>query len=170
MNDPWDGILEEDEDILWQGRPATGFGVAQADTIPIVFGLFFSLFAMIWMTLIASSGSWMWTIGIIHFTTGLALAAYAVSRDTVARRYSYDTLTSRRAIIGLSYPWTQKSLRKIRITKSTRIRLPNEHTVTFGPPGRSKRHPFPLRAPQFTRIDDAEKLYDQMRQIQKDMT
>lgn len=170
MSDPWDAILEEDEDILWQGRPTTGFCMAQEDLIPLLFGLAFSAFAMLWIALMASTGSSMWLIGLVHFGSGIALTLYAGARDTVARKYSYYTLTSERAIIGLSYPWAEKSLRKTRITKSTRLRQTNDHTVTFGPAGRSKRHPFPLRAPQFTRIDDATKLYDMMRQIQKDTT
>lgn len=168
MSDPWEDILEAGEEILWQGRPDPVFAITREDIIPLVFGLIFSGFALLWMAIAASAGAFFWMFGLIHFSAGLAMTAYAALRDTLARRYSYYTLTSRRAIIGLSYPWRKPSLRKFRITQKTKITTDHEHTVTFGPPGRSKRHPLPTRAPQFTRIDDVEKLYHLMLQIQKE--
>ena len=114
------------------------------------------------------AGVWFWIIGLVHLAAGLAITLYSIFGDTVARRYSYYTLTSRRAIIGLSYPWTKPRLRKFRITPRTKLKTDHEHTVVFGRPGRSKRHPFATRAPQFARIDDAEKVYHLMQQIQKE--
>ncbi|KEJ88757.1 hypothetical protein [Sulfitobacter donghicola] len=168
MNDPWDDILADDEEILWQGRPSPLFAMSRADFIPMIFGLTFSAFALLWMSFAAIGGALMWLAGLPHFAVGMALALYAICRDTVARRYSYYTLTNQRAIIGLFYPWRGRSLRKFRITKNTKISTDHEHTVVFGRAGRSKRHPFPTRAPQFSRIDDAEKVYHLMRQIQKE--
>lgn len=168
MSDPWKDILDEGEAILWHGRPARGFAMAQADILPMVFGLGFSAFAMIWIAMAAMAGGLFWMIGLIHFGAGAGLALYAVLRDTVARRYSYYTLTNSRAIIGTFYPWADRQMVKKRITPRTKIKLHDGHTLTFGPPRRSKRHPFPLRSPQFTRIDDAEHVLDLMRQIQKD--
>lgn len=170
MSDPWDGILEEGETILWQGQPDTFFAIGAADIVPLLFGLTFSAFALIWIAIVRYAAASFWVFGLIHFASGIALTFYALGRDTVARRYSYYTLTTQRAIIGLSYPWARPRLRKIRLTKSTRIRTNHEHTVTFGYAGRSKRHPFPTRAPQFSRIDDAEKVFHLMRQIQKEMS
>lgn len=168
MSDPWDGILEAGEDILWQGRPDTSFAMTRDDLILFLFGLMFSGFAMLWMALAAQAGSYFWLFGLIHFSAGAALVLYGALRDTVARRYSYYTLTNRRAIIGLSYPWAARSLRKFRITPRSKITTDHVHTVVFGPPGRSRRHPIPKRPPQFTRIDDADKVYHLMQQIQKE--
>lgn len=164
MSDPWEGILEAGEEILWQGRPDAVFAITREDVIPLAF----SGFALLWMGIAATAGAFFWMFGLIHFSAGLAMTAYAALRDTLARRYSYYTLTSRRAIIGLSYPWRTPSLRKFRITQNTKVTTDHEHTVTFGPPGRSKRHPLPTKPPQFTRIDDVEKLYHLMLQIQKE--
>ncbi|MDG1069167.1 MAG: hypothetical protein P8P40_12450 [Sulfitobacter sp.] len=168
MNDPWDGILEKGETILWQGRPDPVFAMNRDEGIMMLFGLAFSGFAVVWIAIVMASGAWFWLVGLIHLSVGICLTLYAVFRDTVARRYSYYTLTTRRAIIGLSYPWTKPSLRKIRITPRTKLSTDHEHTVVFGLPGRSKRHPYPTRAPQFSRIDDAEKVYHLMLQIQKE--
>jgi hypothetical protein len=168
MSDPWDGILEDGEHILWQGRPNTGFAMAGNDMLPMIFGLIFSGFAMLWIALTAIGDSMFWVFGLLHFAVGISLTIYAISRDTVARMYSYYTLTTSRAIIGLSYPWTKNSIRRFRITPRTKVVLDPEHTVTFGPSGRSKRHPIPTRAPQFSRIDDAEKVFHLMQQIQKE--
>ncbi len=168
MSDPWEGILEDGETILWQGRPDPVFAMTRDDIIPTTFGLAFSGFALIWMVIAVGAGSYFWMFGLIHFSVGACMTAYAVCRDTVARRYSYYTLTSRRAIIGLSYPWAPLRLRKFRLSPTRKITTDHEHTITFGPPGRSKLHPLPKRAPQFTRIDDAERLYHLMQQIQKE--
>lgn len=168
MTDPWDGILKEGEEILWQGRPATLFAMAKEDYIPMVFGLIFSAFALLWIGFASLGGSYFWMFGLFHLSAGLAMTGYAIGRDTLARRHSYYTLTNQRAIIGLSYPWSAPRLRKFRITPSRKISTDFEHTVIFGPPGRSKRHPLPTRAPQFAYIDDAEKVYHLMLQIQKE--
>ena len=168
MSNPWDGILEEGETILWQGRPDRLFAMNSDEFTMMAFGLAFSAFAIVFMGIGTASGSWFWLFGTVHFSVGIAVTIYAICRNTVARCYSYYTLTSRRAIIGLSYPWAKPRLRKIRITPSRKISTDHEHTVVFGPPGRSKRHPFPTRAPQFTRIDDAGKVFHLMQQIQKE--
>lgn len=168
MSDPWEGILEQGETILWQGRPDTTFAMSRDEVIMMLFGLLFSGFAVVLMGIGIAAGSLLWLAGTVHFSVGIAVTVYAICRNTVARRYSYYTLTSRRAIIGLSYPWSKPRLRKIRITPKRKISTDHEHTVVFGPAGRSKRHPFPTRAPQFTRIDDAPKVFHLMQQIQKE--
>lgn len=109
-----------------------------------------------------------WVFGLMYFSVGIAMTLDPISRDTLARKYSYYTLTSSRAIIGLFYPWAKNSMRKRRITARTKIALDSENTVTFGPSGRSKRHPIPTRPPQFAHIDDAEKVFHLMQQIQKE--
>ena len=168
MSDPWDGILEEGETILWQGRPDHVFAMSRDEFIMMIFGFLFSAVGAVFVRIGLSVGSLFWIPMSFHFFAGLAVTTYAICRNTAARRYSYYTLTSKRAIIGLSYPWAKPRLRKIRITPSRKIFTDHEHTVFFGPPGRSKRHPFPTRAPQFTRIDDAEKVFHLMQQIQKE--
>jgi len=168
MTDPWDGILKADETILWQGRPDTAFSMTREEFFMMAFGMLFSAFALIWMTIMAFAGAIFWVVGLIFLGVGVVLTAYAVCRNTVARRYSYYTLTSHRAIIGLSYPWAKPRLRKIRITPRRKIRTDHEHTITFGLSGRSKHHPFPTRAPQFTWIDDVDKVYHLILKIQKE--
>lgn len=142
--------------------------MAQPDILPMVFGLCFSGFALIWMLMAFSAGGIIWMFGLIHFSVGAGLCVYAIMRDTLARRYSHYTLTNQRAIVGVSYPWASRQLVKTRITPRTKVTLEQGHTVLFGPPGCSKRHPFPLRSPQFTRIDDADLVLDLMRKMQKD--
>lgn len=169
MTNPWHGMLDEGEDILWQGRPTQAFAMAKADVIPITFRLIFGAVATAWMAVLALGGSWFWVFGVVHLGVGISLAIYAITRDTVARIYSYYTLTSQCAMSGLCNPWARITLPKFRITPRPKLAPHHEHSVTFGPPGRSKRHPFPTRAPQFTRIDDAGKVYHLMQQIQKGM-
>ncbi len=167
-DDPWKDILEPEEEILWQGRPDTGFAVPRMDFFMLLFGLLFSGFALVWMGIARLAGGAFWAFGLIHFMAGAGLVLWALGRDTMARRHSYYTLTNRRAIIGLSYPWHKRALHKFPIGARTNLSYDGQRTVTFGARGRTPRHPFPLRAPQFTRIDDASEVFHLMRQIQKE--
>lgn len=106
--------------------------------------------------------------GLVHSGVGVTVTAYAALRDTVERRSSYDTLTSGRAIFGLFDPWAARSVSKFRIGKKTTIRMRHGHTAAFGQASRMRHSPFPTPAPQFTRIDDTEKVYHLMQQIQKE--
>lgn len=45
----WDGILREDEQILWQGRPDGGFRITPRLLPMFLFGVVFMAFAILWI-------------------------------------------------------------------------------------------------------------------------
>ncbi|WP_299412743.1 hypothetical protein [uncultured Sulfitobacter sp.] len=167
MSDPWDGILNEDEEILWQGTPAHGFALAQPDIPALIYGLCCLAFSVFWIMMVSDAGRFTW-LDLVPLGIGIAFTCYSVLRDTVARRYSFYTLTNQRAIVGTSYPWSFKRLMITKVTSRTPIHLQRGHTVVFGVPKYSSLYPLPLRRPQFTRIDDAENVLSLMQEIQKD--
>ena len=109
----WDGILEDGETILWQGRP--GGGVIWSDLISFesAFGLFFGGFAVFWTAAALSQGMGSGNggpgalIGLIFPLFGLPFVAVGlylvIGRlfwDAYLRGRSWYTLTNRAAYIA----------------------------------------------------------------------
>ena len=53
----WEGLLDRDEVILWQGRPSGAVVVRGSDIFESVFGLFFAGFAVFWISMASSMGT-----------------------------------------------------------------------------------------------------------------
>lgn len=107
LSDPmqdWVGILQKDERIVWQGRPSGGLHLRLSDFPLILFGLFFSGFALFWMTAASRAGGAFWMFGLIHFSAGLAIVALPLFWRPLVRRRSFYTLTDRRALIASDLP------------------------------------------------------------------
>ena len=52
----WDGILDEGEDIRWQGRPGTKVVWKIGHIFSVLFGLAFAGFALFWMIMASRAG------------------------------------------------------------------------------------------------------------------
>ncbi|MGR3363889.1 MAG: aspartate carbamoyltransferase catalytic subunit [Maritimibacter harenae] len=117
----WEGILDEGEEILWQGRPGQGFHFGAGNVVSAIFGLFFAGFALFWMVMAASADGPFWMFGLIHFSVGIALSAWAIYGNTWKRRHSWYTLTDRRAFIATDMPLKGKTLKSYPIGPTTVI-------------------------------------------------
>ena len=124
----WEGILDPGERIVWQGRPDQGFNIAASDIGSAVFALFFTGFAVFWMSRAAEMGGAFWMFGLIHFSVGLGLVWKSVFGPTRRRRRTWYTLTDRRAFIATDTAKTGRALKSYPITPETRI------TYKDGPP------------------------------------
>ena len=170
-HDPWAGILDEGETILWQGRPDGAVSFSVANIMSSLFGLAFAGFALFWMIMAAQAGGFFWMFGLIHFSVGLMLAAGPVFWDAYRRRHTWYTLTNQRAFIATNLPLKGKHLESYPITAETTLSLVDgpPATVYFAQGLRrssngNKRH----RRIGFERIDDGREVFRQMRQIQSD--
>ena len=74
MTTGWDGILDDDEAIVWQGRPDGKVVFRPGNIIGFLFGLAFAIFALFWMILAASAGGFFWAFGLIHFSVGIGIS------------------------------------------------------------------------------------------------
>jgi hypothetical protein len=117
----WEGLLDPDERIVWQGRPDGGWHFKAAHLVALIFGLFFSGFALFWMVMAAQAGGHIWMFGLIHFTVGLAVMVGGPLADTYTRRHSHYTLTDRRAFIATDMPLLGRKLKSYPITAETVI-------------------------------------------------
>lgn len=121
--DGWQGILDPDERILWQGRPYGGFRLSAVHIALALFGMVFAGFAALWMGIAAQAGGVFWLFGLLHFTVGLGIALIGPFGDTFLRRRTWYTLTNRRAFVATDLPFSGRRLRDYPITPDTKITL-----------------------------------------------
>lgn len=166
----WEGILDPGERILWQGRPQAGLYFAPGQIGTAAFSLFFSGFAVFWMTLAAQAGGSFWMFGLIHFSVGIVMFWSAVLGPTIRRRRTWYTLTDRRAFIATDLPLRGRQLKHYPITESTQLTLTDDQppTLHFAREdrrgGKGRRYTVDVG---FERIEDGEKVYSLMRKLRR---
>ena len=163
----WQGILDEGEQILWQGAPERGIRVAEFDPKAAGPGLFMVCFALFWMWG-ASQGSRIFALfGLIFVFTGLRQIFEPVLKPAFIRARSFYTLTDRRAIIATDLPFQGRRLASYPIDRATPLEYvaSDPPSILFGPPTGGKKP----RA-GFSHIADADQVMAMMRQIQRGQT
>lgn len=168
MSSGWDGILDDGEHILWQGRPDGRVVMKIGNILGFVFGLFFAGFALVWMVLAASAGGLFWMFGLLHFAVGIGMAFGSLFWDAVKRRATWYTLTDRRAFVATDLPLTGKTLESYPIDEDTRLSLTGAHpsSIHFATKvrrGKNRSYEVPIG---FERLEDAERVYRLLRSIQ----
>ncbi|MBS8228384.1 aspartate carbamoyltransferase catalytic subunit [Vannielia litorea] len=105
----WGGLLDEDEEILWQGRPSAAVVVRASDLPESLFGLFFAGFAIFWISMASSMSPGRNAPGIFHFFPLFGLPFLAIGLYMVfgkffwrayQRRHTNYTLTNKRGFIA----------------------------------------------------------------------
>lgn len=119
----WDGILDDGETILWQGRPEGGFHLTAGRIFEALFGLAFAGFALVWMVLASNGPGGFWAFGLIHFSVGIGVTLHALVWPGFRRRHTWYTLTDRRAFIATDLPIKGRSLKSFPITPDTVLQL-----------------------------------------------
>lgn len=115
MNDPWAGILAEDEEILWQGRPCGRLRLDLAALPASLFGLAFALSALLWIRMAMRMGAGPVPVsfalfGLPFLAVGLWMAVGPHLVSMLRRRHSFYTLTNRRGFIATELPLLGRSL------------------------------------------------------------
>ncbi|MEX0302823.1 MAG: aspartate carbamoyltransferase catalytic subunit [Leisingera sp.] len=166
--DSWAGILDDGEDIIWQGRPEGGISMRPFSIFEAVFGLFFAGFALFWMTQAAKAGGSFWMFGLLHFSVGVGIVFHAVLWSAFVRRNSWYTLTNRRAFIATSLPLMGRRLKSYPLTGDTPLELVDGQPASVFFAERTKRgkngsYTVPVG---FERIAEGREVYRMMREIQ----
>lgn len=174
QTDGWDGILNDGETILWQGRPDAGLSFQNIDIMSTLTGLFFIGFSIFWMAMamnIASDfrptdfGGLLPKIfllfGLPFFFIGCYNAFCHVLWDAYLRAKTHYTLTKKRNFIATDHPSKGKLLIDRDIDADMTI------TLKVGPPDSVF---FQGTRIGFKRIEDGRHVHKLMRQVQKDLT
>lgn len=164
----WEGLLDEGETILWQGRPDAGVTIRPGNVMLLLFGLIFAGFALFWMVMAAQAGGGFWMFGLIHFSVGLGIVFAALFWAPFRRRGTWYTLTDRRAFIATDLPLMGKRLKSYPIDADSMLELADGPlaTVNFAQElkrGKNGHYRVPVG---FERIADGKTVYRLMREIQ----
>ncbi len=167
--DGWDGILEEGEEILWQGRPDSHFRIKIGQIPAILFGSAFSGFALFWMLMAASGGGYFWMFGLIHFSVGIGIGVGPIVTDNIRRKNTWYTLTDRRAFIASDMPFVGRRLLSYPITATTLLDLRDYDpgSIFFAEEFKRTKNGSRRIAIGFEAIPDAPEVLKLMRKIQK---
>ncbi|MEZ5715331.1 MAG: aspartate carbamoyltransferase catalytic subunit [Paracoccaceae bacterium] len=178
----WEDLLDAGETILWQGRPEPGITLRPVRPAQIAMGVFMTAFAVFWTSMAFSmtrDGHAPWffrnlfpLFGLIFVGAGLHMAGgYALTR-AVARRFTWYTLTNRRAFIATELPWQGKRLKSYVIAADTALEYDGADpgTLWFASEtrrGNRRSYTVPIG---FKRIAGARKVHRLISDIQKGQT
>lgn len=159
----WQGLLDEGETILWQGRPDKGIRWFDGDVTSTLMGVVMVCFALFWMFKAAQADTLMWVFGFLFLIVGARQTIAGNIVPAYIRSRSWYTLTDRRAIIATDIPVRGRRLTTVPITPQTEITLEagSPGSILFGPPTRALR-----RGEAFLLIPEAVKVMGLIRQIQ----
>lgn len=168
-NAGWNGILEDGEEILWQGEPSGRIRFGAGQFFTVIFGLFFAGFALFWMIMAFQAGGFFWAFGLIHFSVGLSLAFGAPFWDRIKRGYTWYTLTNCRAFIATDLPVLGRRLKSYPINENTALdyRETDPPSIYFAQEFQQRKNGSRHIDIGFYGIPDAADVYKQMRDIQK---
>lgn len=169
MTDAWQGILDEDEAILWQGRPDGTFHFDIGNIFALIFGTFFAGFALFWMLMAAQAGGVFWMFGLLHFFVGLGVAVGGPFYSMFRRRHTWYTLTDRRAFVATDMPIKGKSLDSYPISHDTSMSLQEgpPDTIWFASTTKRTKNGTKTVKIGFERIGAGREVYRKMRDIQE---
>lgn len=106
--DPWAGLLDKDEEIIWQGQPDSAFKSDLSQPMSLAMGVIFMAFSTFWMIKSSIAPGPFWMFGLIFFGIGFYNAIGVHFWKTYKLNNTHYTLTSKRAFIAVQLPWTRK--------------------------------------------------------------
>lgn len=168
----WEGILDKEETIIWQGRPDGRIVMRITNIAGFVFGLFFAGFALFWMIMASSAGGVFWMFGLIHFAVGLGVSFGAVFWSAYKRRNSWYTLTNQRAFIAANLPLVGRKLKSYPINSDTMLEFLDDTpaTINFATELRRGKNSTHRVSIGFERIENGRDVYAKFREVQKNAT
>ena len=163
----WQGILDPDEQILWQGQPDGRFRIEFDSLRESLPGLLMLAFALFWMYQAAQASVFFALFGLFFVVLGLRQLLSPVIWPAYLRSRSWYTLTDRRAIVATDVPFKGRRLTSYPIDRNTLVEYVDGDppSILFGPE-RGRR----AERPGFRYIADAETVMPLIRRIQQNGT
>ncbi|MGI9395166.1 MAG: aspartate carbamoyltransferase catalytic subunit [Boseongicola sp.] len=164
----WEGILDQNEKILWQGRPDSRLVLSALHLPLVLFGMAFAGFALFWMIIAAFSGGFFWMFGLIHFSVGAGLVVGPPLFSAYRRKQTWYTLTDRRAFIATDLPVTGRKFKSYPIDEDTRLDFvdgdpSSVHFAEAVRRGKNRTYRVPVG---FERIENGREVYRLIRKVQ----
>ncbi|MEL6684624.1 MAG: aspartate carbamoyltransferase catalytic subunit [Pseudomonadota bacterium] len=165
----WKDILDDDEHVVWQGRPDAAFVLTPAMIGTAIFAIFFAGFALFWMIGASFAGGIFWTFGLLHFGAGIALLVGTLAGPSFIRKRTFYSLTNKRAFVAKDLPMKGRTLKSYPITQDTQLeyRENDKSSVYFSTETHKTDDATITKNIGFERINDAREVLRLMRNIQK---
>lgn len=166
--DEWDGILDEDETILWQGRPGKAHFLNKSDLYTVATGIGALAISALVVSNKQSEENMLWLFAYLFFAMGAGIVLKGLFWRTFVRRYTWYTLTNRCAYIATHLPFLNKSLKSYPITEHSQLELIDGPmpSLNFAIETRRTDEGIHYKTIGFERIPDAKDVYRLMRDIQ----
>lgn len=167
----WEGILDSEEKVLWQGRPDPGFYMPPGNLALVLFGMFFAGFAIFWMIMASMAPGPFWMFGLIFFFIGMGMVLNSIFGTTFRQRRTWYTLTDRRAFVATDLPVKGRGLKSYPIKPDTVIDyqvelLASIHFATEYRTANNSSYRVPIG---FERIAEGEEVMRLIREVQRGM-
>lgn len=101
-DDPWAGLLNDGEDILWQGRPSGDIKLEWRSPMDALMPLAFTGFSLFWMITASAQGGFAWMFGLLFFGVGMHKLVGQHLWKAYVRRNTHYTLTTQSIFIATS--------------------------------------------------------------------
>lgn len=174
----WEGILDEGETILWQGRPVTGVRLRDFFGFPLIFGLFFTGFSLVWITMArmmtrGEEFSIFPLFGLPFLLVGLYVSFGLPFGKDYVRKRSWYTLSDRKAYVATelfgrrrlkAVPYAEMNILELEdgspgsVTFKREVSV-SQYTRRSRNGGRSRRTQTTTTNTGFERIEDARAVY-----------
>lgn len=165
----WDDILDQGEDIRWQGRPIPGYSLNWERLLMAFFGIIFTGITLGWMYGAAQVPGFWWLMGMVHLSFGIGFMIVPTLWFHHRLSNTWYTLTNKRAFVATDLMFRDRRLRSYPIVEDTTLRLVESTpgTVYFAQEMRIGQKRAYKTDIGFERLEDARKVYRLMRDIQQ---
>lgn len=119
MSDPWDGLLDKDEHVVWQGAPNARLKNEWENAFQPFFFTFFTGFSLFWMIMASFAPGPFWMFGLLFFGVGFYQLVLVHFWKAYLRSKTFYTLTNKRAFIATAVPYRKKTLASYPINGNT---------------------------------------------------
>ncbi len=169
MRDEWTGLLDKDEEVLWQGAPKVRVRIEWDSPMHPFFFLFFTGFSVFWMVMASKGPGPFWMFGLIFFGVGIYNLVLVHFWKANVRRNTHYTLTNKRAFIATKSAWKGKQLQSYPIRSDTTLGLSEGDltTITFATTTKVVNRQTVQVDVGFEDIEDGRDVYAMIRQIQE---
>ena len=175
--DGWQGILDPDEVILWQGRPRAGLSLRPFRPMRHAMGVVTAGFALFWMSMAAWITGGMDDgpvdlfplFGLIFLAIGIWNAGLFVFWEAFLRANTTYSLSSRRGFVATDLPIKGRSLKSYPIKPDTPLEYDGQEpgTIWFAERYQSTKNGSRRVPIGFERIPDARAVYALLRSVQR---
>lgn len=169
FSNDWDAILEDGEELLWQGRPDASVVWQKRHILPVVLGVGVAVLGIIWIFFVTQSNTYSVIMGLILIGLGGFLGVAPPVLASMVRKASWYSLSNKRCFIAMNRKNIGRKLAAYRVDPEFELLFDGKDpgTIIFAIETRQPGNAAYLVKISFDRIKDSQKVYQMMRDIQE---